>query len=234
MKQYEINSFDSFSPVVKKETAPFTALQNKAGKNAVFYPIDRNGKCRKNEDPDEIIKRAQEKGVLLEQEAYEKGFAQGEKDGLELGNAMAQKIVENIETLLEKISLLRVDILEFYEKEILALICAVAEKVIDHEVELNGTVIGKTVIKTISMATEKRSIRLKVNPEDFDYIDRLRPEIFKRFNELTSLEVISNPSVKRGGCFMETTCGDVDARMETQLSIIGKCLEEAYGENKVD
>ncbi len=234
MKQYEIKPFDSFATGPKKEKEPFTVIKNKTEKNSVFYPIDINGKYRKDEDPEEIIKRAREKAVLLEQEAYEKGFEQGEKDGLELGNAKAQKIVENIESLLEGIDLLRADILKFYEKEILGLICAVAEKIIDHKVELNGTVIGKKVINAINMATAKKSIRLKVNPEDFDYIDNLRPEIFQRFNELESVEVISNSSIKRGGCFLETPCGDVDARMETQLSIISKCLEEAFRENIID
>ncbi|MBA3037677.1 MAG: hypothetical protein FP814_14435 [Desulfobacterium sp.] len=234
LKQYDIKSFNSFPATTKREIKPFTVFINKTDKNAVFYPLDLNGKYRKNEDPEEIINKAKEKAVLLEQEAYEKGFAQGEKDGLELGDAKAKKIIENIETLLGKIDFLRADILKFYEKEILTLICAVAEKVIDHQVALNDTVIGKTVIKAINMATEKQSIRLKVNPEDFEYIDNLRPEIFQRFNELASIEVISNPSIKRGGCFLETPCGDVDARIETQLSIISKCIEEAYRENILD
>ncbi|MFH2045473.1 MAG: FliH/SctL family protein [Pseudomonadota bacterium] len=234
LTQYEMKAFDSFYTSAKKETGTFAIIQNHTENNSVFYPIDITGKYHKNQSPEEIIKKAQEKAVLIEQEAYEKGFEQGEKDGLELGNAKAQKIAENIESLLEKISLLSSTILKIHEKEIITLICAVAEKVIGYQVELNDAVIRNTVINAINMATEKQSIRLKVNPEDFEYIDNLRPEIFQRFNELASVEIISNPAIKRGGCLLETPCGDVDARMETQLLIISKCLQEVFGENNID
>ncbi len=234
MKQYEIKSFDYFSPSMRKKSEPFAVIHKIKGKDAVFYPMDINGKYCKNDDPEEIIKKANERAMLLEREAYEKGFEQGEKDGLELGDAKAQKIVENLESVFEKINNLRSDILKCYEKEIITLICAVAEKVIDQQVKIDSTIIRRSVINAINMATDKKSIRLKVNPEDFDYIDNLRPDIFQRFNELASVEIISNPSVKRGGCFLETQCGDVDARIETQLSIIGKYLEQAYKENYLD
>lgn len=233
-KQYEIKPFDSFPATGKNESRLFTALQTAGVKKAVFHQLDGKGNYRKNEGPDDITEKARENAAMLEREAYEKGFAQGEKDGLELGTLKALKIVENMENLLDEIGRLRTDIVKRYEKDILGLICSVAEKVVHHQVGLNGATIRETVIKAIQLATEKRSILLKVNPEEFDYIDRLRPEFFQRFNELASMEIISNPSVKRGGCFLETPCGDVDARVETQLEMIRQRLEEAYTENGDD
>ncbi|MDP3284747.1 MAG: FliH/SctL family protein [Desulfobacterales bacterium] len=112
--------------------------------------------------------------------------------------------------------------------------CAVSEKVVHHQVALNGTTIRETVIRAIQLATEKRSILLRVNSEEFAYIEQLRPELFQRFNEITSIKVVSSPSVKRGGCFLETQCGDVDARIETQMEMISRRLEEAYTGNGDD
>jgi len=37
--------------------------------------------------------------------------------------------------------------------------------------------------------------------------------------------VTSDPSITRGGCFLETPYGDVDARVETQLEKIYQSLE---------
>jgi len=231
LKQYEIKPFDSFPPTVKGENRLFTAIQTAGVKKAVFQQLDGKGNYRKNESPDTIMAKAREKAAVLEREAYEKGFAQGEKDGLELGTVKALKIVENIESLLDEISVLQTDIVKRYEKDILGLICSVAEKVVHHHVSLNEPAIRETVIKAIQLSTEKRSVLLKINPEEFDYIDRLKPEFFQRFNELASLEIVSNPSVSRGGCFLETPCGDVDARVETQLEMIRRRLEEAYTGN---
>ena len=35
-------------------------------------------------------------------------------------------------------------------------------------------------------------------------------------------------SITRGGCFLETPCGDVDARVETQLEKVYQCLEAVF------
>jgi flagellar assembly protein FliH len=235
LKQYEIKPFDSFSDGRKKENMAFFALPHEGGvKKAVFNRVDCRGNFLKNEDPCDTMEKAREKASMLERDAYDKGFAQGEKDGLELGAAKALKVVENIENLLDEIGRLRTDIIKWHEKDIIELICAVAEKVVHHQVTLNGTTIRETVIRAIQLATERRSVLLRVNPEEFDYIEQLRPELFKRFNELTSLEVVPSPPVKRGGCFLETQCGDVDARVETQMEMISRRLEEAYTGNGDD
>ena len=234
LKKYEIKPFNSFPAVIKNENRLFTALQTAGVKKAVFHQLDGKGNYRKNEGSDDIMERTREKAAMLEREAYEKGFAQGEKDGLELGILKALKIVESIEKLLDEIGRLRTDIVKLYENDMLGLICSIAEKVVHHQVVLNGATIRETIIKAIQLATEKRSILLKINPEEFDYIDRLRPELFQRFNGLESIEVVSNPSVRRGGCLLETPFGDVDARMETQLEMIRQCLEEAYTGNGDD
>jgi len=235
LKQYEIKPFDSFPAGGKKENMVVFALPQEGGvKKAVFNAVDCRDNLLKYEGPEDILSMARENASMLEREAYEKGFAQGEKDGLELGAAKALKIVENIENLLDEIGRLRTDIIKWHEKDIIELICAVAEKVVHHQVDLNGTTIRETVIRAIQLATEKRSILLRVNPEEFDYIEQLKPELFKRFNELTSLEVVAGPSVKRGGCFLETQWGDVDARVETQMEMILQCLEEAYKGNGND
>jgi flagellar assembly protein FliH len=235
LKQYEIKPFDSFPVGRKKENMVVFALPQEGGmKKSVFNLVDCSGNFLKFEGPDDIMEKASEKASMLEREAYEKGFAQGEKDGLELGAAKALKVVENMETLLNEIGCLRTDIIKLHEKDIIGLICAVAEKVVHHEVALNGMTSRETVIRAIQLATEKRSILLRVNPEEFDYIEQLKPELFKRFNELTSIEVVSSQSVKRGGCFLETQYGDVDARVETQMEMIRQSLEEAYKGNGDD
>lgn len=235
MKQYEIKPFDSFPVGGKKENMVVFALPQEGGvKKSVFNLVDCSGNFLKYEGPDDIISMAREKASMLEREAYGKGFAQGEKDGLELGAAKALKVVENIENLLNEIGCLRTDIIKWHEKDIIGLICAVAEKVVHQQVALSGTTSRETVIRAIQLATEKRSVLLRVNPEEFDYIEQLKPELFKRFNELTSIEVVSSQSVKRGGCFLETQYGDVDARVETQMEMIRRSLEEAYKGNGDD
>ena len=205
-----------------KEAADFVPLEN---------TTDQHKKWKEIED---ILREAQEKASALEREAYEKGFAQGEKDGVELGQRKALKLVENIENVLRSMDSLRQEILANYEREIVELVFAITKKVIHRDIRSDDAAIEGTVLSALKLAAEKSKATLRVNPEDFDYVEELRPEFFTAVKELKALTVTSDPSITRGGCLLESPYGDVDARVETQLDKIHQCLEQAFAERKDD
>ncbi len=90
------------------------------------------------------------------------------------------------------------------------------------------------MLSALKLAAEKSKTTLRVNPEDCDYVEELRPEFFAAVKELKALTVTSDPSITRGGCLLESPYGDVDARIETQLEKIHQCLEQAFAERKND
>lgn len=229
--RFEMESLESPSLSRETDKPDFISLQVGGEKKPDFIPLEHSGdNYKKRKEAEDIVKKAQEKGALLEREAYEKGFAQGEKDGLDLGEKKALKVVENIENFFTEMSNLRKEILKQYERQILELIFSIAKKIIHHQIGSDEKAIEDTVLKAVHLAVEKSKIALRVNPEDFDYVERLRPEFFAKFKELKSIVVTSDPSITRGGCFLETPYGDVDARIETELEMIYQCLEEAYNE----
>jgi len=218
MKETDI----SFSQMGGREAADFVPLEN---------TTDHHKKKREIED---IRRKAQEKASALEREAYEKGFAQGEKDGVELGQRKAIKLIEDIENLLRSMDDLKQEILALYEHEIVELVFAIAQKVIHRTIRSDDTSIEGTVLSALNLAAEKTKATLRVNPEDFDYVEELRPEFFAAVKELKTLTVVSDPSITRGGCLLESLYGDVDARIETQIEKIHQCLEQVFAERKDD
>jgi flagellar assembly protein FliH len=221
-----MESFESPPLSREKDKTNFVSLQIGGEKKADFIPLEEGGdNYKKRREAGDILEEAQEKAALIEREAYEKGFAQGEKDGLELGEKKGLKVLENIENLFIEINHLKNEILKQYEKETFNLIFAIAKKIIHHQIRLDEEAIKETVLEALYLASEKSKITLRVNPEDFDYVERLRPEFFTKFKELKSMIVTSDPSITRGGCFLETPYGDVDARVETQLEKIYQSLE---------
>jgi len=178
------------------------------------------------EGPD-ILGKAQEKITLLEKEAYEKGFAQGERDGFELGRKRAQEAIDRIEDLLNQFTRLKEEVLSRYEKEILELIFEISKKITYLHVESDNRVLREAILNALQLAVEKSEIILKINPEDMDYVEQLRPELFSRFQGLKSIIVTPDPAIGRGGCYLETPYGAVDAGIDTRLEKIRECLEEA-------
>lgn len=225
----EMESFESPPLPKKKDKANFVSLQIGGGETANFIPLEESGdNYKKRKEAEDILKQAQEKANLLEREAYENGFAQGEKDGIELGEKKVLKVTENIENFFIEMSQLKKEIIKQYEKGILDLIFAIAEKIVHRKIESDEGIVKDIVLKAFELASEKSKIMLRVNPEDFDYIERLKPEFFSKFKELKSIMVTSDPSITRGGCFLETPYGDLDATVETQLEKIYQSLEGVF------
>lgn len=227
-----MESFESPSLPEKKDEENFLLLQTEKGEKDDFIPFGNSGVLHESKrEAENILKEAQEKATLLEREAYEKGFAQGEKDGFELGGKKAKKVIQNIENLLNEMSMLKKQILRLYEREVLELIFTIAKKIIHDRINSDGEVVKHTILNALYLATEKSAVTLRINPEDFDYVEKLRPAFFSEFKGLKSIAVTPDPSITRGGCFLETPYGNVDAKIETQLEKIHECLKGTFAEH---
>lgn len=227
--EYKSGAFEALSPEPEKDNKQFEYLQSADTINSEFIPIaSGSDNQQKGIAGENSVKDAQGKAAQLEQEAYEKGFAQGERDGLELGEKKAAKFVEKIESLFMESIPLKDEIIKQYEKEILDLIFAVAGKIVHHQIEFDESTVKDTILSAMKLSVQKSKIVIRVNPEDYDIVEKLRPDIFTKFNEVKSIIVSSDQSISRGGCFLETPGGDVDARVEAQLEKIRQSLEENF------
>jgi flagellar biosynthesis/type III secretory pathway protein FliH len=89
-EKFEMESFGSHALSGKRNKTDFIQLQTPDTEKEDFIPLEKGGdNPEKRKEAEDILQEAREKAALLEQEAYEKGFAQGEKDGLELGDSKA-------------------------------------------------------------------------------------------------------------------------------------------------
>jgi flagellar assembly protein FliH len=226
---FDIESPQSPSVSKKEEEADFVSFRNEGKEIPEFTPLEEPGgeqSIRKRAE--EILKEAESKTAFLEREAYEKGFAQGEKDGRELGQKKIVKSIENIENLFMEFGNLKTEILKQFEKEVLDLVFSIAEKIIHKKIDEDDKIIKKAVIEAMHAVTEKSQIVIKVNPDDFDTIENMKPDFFKTFKDLKSIVVNPDLSVSRGGCLLETPYGDIDASVEARLDKIHQSLNRAF------
>lgn len=232
---YEMASIDAAIPQGNHSDADFVSLHIETQDDTVFTPFEGyEGRMEDENHAKGAIDTPKESIADQEQEGYEKGFAQGEKDGYELGLQRGEKVVDNIEKMLGDISGLRADILRQYESDILDVVYAIAEKITHVQLETNHQIVNETIIKTIHQATEKHTLTLRINPEDLDFVEKLRPELFETFKAMKSIMVNADSSIQRGGCLLETPCGDIDAGIDTQLEKVSQCLRNAFSDNTND
>jgi len=228
-KAYEMELLDGSTTPKSREKGSFLGLHKEKKSDQGFsYLFQNEGKGSKSLNPEDLIREAQDEIAAKEQEAYEKGFAQGEKDGLELAEKKAKKVIDNMEALFDEFITLKQDLIRYYEKDILELTFSMTKKVVGIEMGINDQALRKTLMNALRFASEKSKISLRIHPDDYDYMEELKPELFSKFKEVKSLTIIPDLTVTRGGCYLETPHGDVDARVETQLEALHKVLDQTY------
>jgi flagellar assembly protein FliH len=204
----------------------FIALEEAGLAQVDFIPFCEIG----NDTPPADNARNNEKKSpeSIEQEAYEKGFAQGEKDGLELGREKAKKQLKHLDNLIIEIENLRHVIVKNQERQILDVTFAIAEKIILAQAQVDPDLVRRTFLKAFELTSAKNKIGLRVNPRDFELVEQIKPELFERFKDLKALTITSDPAVTRGGCLLESEQGEVDAGIETQLEKVYQDLKKAF------
>lgn len=167
----------------------------------------------------------------IEKRAYEKGFAQGEAAGLAAGQQQAQALVNQMQSILTDMQTMWQQLLTTYEKQIIDLVCRVAEQVVYGKVEIDQEIVKNVILNAFSVIPEPVGVTIEVNPKDYEYIDTVKEDFFTQIASLKDVSVSPDPAVSRGGCHIRSRSGDVDASLETRLDAIRKTLVEANGRN---
>jgi flagellar assembly protein FliH len=198
-------------------------------------------KLKFSEDPQELInaeaKRAEEEEkrkqdkLKRELEAqYKAGYDEGVNSVKE---EFEQKFLEKAqinEENFKQFSAAVTQLLSAYDSSLDQIITdvslSIAEKVIRHELEDKSDIIPlvKDSVKKVLGANE---ITLKVNPEDIS--ERLTEELNKSFEDgFAKIKIEKDERIEKGGCYIQTDIGSVDARLQTQLSELRRNLEKSF------
>jgi len=165
----------------------------------------------------EVLERSAKQGEAeLAREGYEKGFAQGHSDGLELaGKEMAGKI-QALERILTELSECQGRFCLEAESQLLELTFSLAEEIIRHEVQCRPEIVRETLHAALSLVPQRTKLTVTLNPADLGTIRDILPALEQRLDAAGAIELEGNPAVARGGCMVATECGMVDGRLEEQ------------------
>ncbi|MMZ67139.1 flagellar assembly protein H [compost metagenome] len=102
--------------------------------------------------------------------------------------------------------------------------CAIAEKIIDRQLELKPEYSVELIKKSLSRKREQGVLTLCVSPSQFAFVQAAREELSLVIDSQAELQILPDASVQDRGCVIRSSFGSVDARIDTQLSEIKKEL----------
>jgi len=156
-------------------------------------------------------------------EGYEQGYQKAKE---ELEEATENELLKKTEEFYNVLSGFESTLKEYendFLKIILSVSKAIAEKIVRKEVE-NFSILEETLRESASKIIGANEVIIKLNPFDYDYITKNNGASFMN-NNFSRIKFENNSKIEKGGCFIETEIGNVDARISTQIGEITKALE---------
>ncbi|MBA1291863.1 flagellar assembly protein FliH [Pseudomonas lurida] len=168
----------------------------------------------------------------IRQEAYNEGFAAGEKDGFrsttlkvrqEADAALAVKLA-SLERLMGSLFDPIAEQDTQLEKAMVRLVEHIARQVIQRELALDSSQIESVMREALKLLPlGVGNVRLYINPQDFEQVKALR----ERHEE--TWRIVEDAALQPGGCRVETEHSRIDATVETRISqIMAKLLDQQH------
>lgn len=173
----------------------------------------------------EILKNAQDASKQFIEEAKNKGYEAGYKQGLVNGfneginNAQneAKKIIENANIYMFNS---QNDVKEFFDKsknEIINLSIEIAKDILKKELSINHEMVVNLAEQVISKSKEKKNLILKCSIEDYKILKKRQDDLAVFTDSQNNILIIADADLKNGDIILESTTGLIDATLETRL-----------------
>ena len=168
----------------------------------------------------------------IRQEAYNEGFAAGEKDGFRSATLKVRQEAEAaLGVKLASLERLMVGLFDpiaeqdsQIEKSMVGLVEHIARQVIQRELVLDSSHIESVMREALKLLPlGVGNVRLYINPQDFEQVKALR----ERHEE--TWRIVEDAALQPGGCRVETEHSRIDATVETRISqIMAKLLDQVH------
>jgi len=177
--------------------------------------------------------------VDLEQDAYCRGFSDGEKSGFEQGeraglDAAAGRLdglVKGLEQLLSDLGHLQRRACHDLENEMVRLALEVARKIVGREVRTDVETVAGIVRDAVNRVEHAEQITIRMNPADMQRLAELKPRLLDELAEAGRTRFEADASITSGGCRVESDSGDIDARLEQRFKVVEEAFQAEWNKD---
>lgn len=165
---------------------------------------------------------SEQKAEAIEREAYEKGFASGEKAGFAMGEQKAALLLDRLETIIRAMNALKSSVIKELEPQVFDLAITIARRIVIEELTIKPDVIVRIVKEAMKKLERTGPITIKINPALYDLFVKMKPELIDLHPEIV-FDV--DPSASTTGPLvigpMEEVVTDIEAQMTNIIEDIG-------------
>jgi flagellar assembly protein FliH len=177
-------------------------------------------------DAEQLVEDANRRVEQIENEARDRGYEAGRKEGFEEGNSEVERLVERLHLILNGAIEKRNDIIEEAESQLIDLVLLISQKVVKVISENQKNVVINNVVQALRKLKSRGNVAIHVNLADLELATDNVNNFITMVENVQSITVLEDTSVDRGGCIIETDFGQIDARISSQLKEIEETILE--------
>ena len=177
-----------------------------------------------------MIASARQESESIRSAAYQEGYDAGFTELEDERAALAEKISgiqQDMEVRLDQSW-------TAMETEVLKLSVTIAKQIVRKQISENQGFVLDTIKIGLRQLKERQELKIRVSPDDYECVRSHKEDIASSVDGVRSLEIIDDRRIDSGGCLIETTNGDLDARMETQFNEVERALLDAAHDGRND
>lgn len=160
-----------------------------------------------------------------EKSSYDRGFSEGYKSGFQKKSEEIASLVNSITALFSRFNTVKTELVRQIEPQLIELTRTAVEKILSSELASGSAKIGAIIGPVLANIPSIASARVRINPADIQMMKEFVSEDqLKR--KTGDVEIVPDDSVSRGGCFVETNVGVIDATIETRTRLVLDSMKE--------
>jgi flagellar assembly protein FliH len=152
---------------------------------------------------------------VIEKEAFEKGFASGEKAGFETGEQKVTIFLDQLETLFREIYSLKEKLIAELESQIVLLAIGIARRILRKELKSTPEIIEEMVKEAVKEISPIGPITVRLNPTLYDQLNKKKKEFQEIFPDLLFERDNKAPE---GGAVVSNPFQEIQTDLDFQLS----------------
>ena len=151
----------------------------------------------------------------IQRAAFQEGYAEGERAGSEAALEQFRGSIASFGRTVQDLAALKQKLRAEAERELVELSLTIARRVVRRELSVDPTTV-LALVRTCFDEYQRAEVHcVKVSPADFEVVSAYFEE-----NPAKNLEIQADSAIAAGGAVFETSQGQLDARVETQLGEI--------------
>ena len=177
-----------------------------------------------------IVAAAEQRAIKIESDAFQSGQQKATTQGIAAAEKRVEKalqpLLQSMASGAEKLDQQRIEWQQEWETQLIDLACAIAEKVIRNELSFRPDISASWVKEVLELASSETAAQLLIHPADRETLGAQAERIRQAVARGLVLEIQADDSLSQGECRLMTRRGELDQRIESQLS---RVMEELLG-----